>query len=71
MKTQIEKNQEQRLDKLQMIKNLAFTGTILGFVMAVGLAGYLVAGNLSLQTMAQLADVGPSLYASTLQLPQT
>ncbi len=71
MKTQIEKKQERRMDKLQLLKNLAFTGTVLGFVMVVGLAGYMVAGNLNLQTMAQLADVGPSLYASTLQLPQT
>lgn len=71
MKTLIDKMQGNRLEKLQMIKNLVFTGTVLGFVLAIGLAGYVVAGNLSLQTMAQLADVGPSLYASTLQLPQT
>ncbi len=71
MKTHLEEKQELRLSKLQLIKSLVLGSTVLGLVMAVGVAGYVVAGSMNLQTMAQLADVGPSLYASTLQLPQT
>ena len=70
MKTQIEKR-EQRIDKLQLLKSLALAATAVGFVVALGLGGYMVSGKVNLQTMGQVADVGLGLYGSSLQLPQT
>lgn len=62
---------QEQAGKLRLVKSLLYGCTVLGFVMAVGSAGFVVASNLSLCTVAQLADVGAGLYAETLQLPQT
>lgn len=53
------------------MKTLVYGCISLGFVLAVGTAGFVVVSNLSMTSVAQVAEMGPGLYGETLQLPQT
>ena len=65
------KQEQQQPGKARLLKTLVYGCSALGFVLAVGTAGFVVVGNLSMKSVAQVAEVGPALYGSTLQMPQT
>jgi dolichyl-phosphate-mannose--protein O-mannosyl transferase len=51
------------------MKTLVYGCISLGFVLAVGTAGFVVVSNLGIASVAQVAEMGPGLYGETLQLP--
>jgi hypothetical protein len=67
-------DQKQNQDAVQnarerLVKTLVFGCSALGFVLMAGTAGFVVISNLSMGAVAQVAEVGPSLYAKSFQLP--
>lgn len=56
--------------RLRLMKTLVYGCSVLGFVLSVGTAGFVVVSNLGMGTVAQVAEMGPGLYAESMQLPK-
>ncbi len=68
-------NQKQSQNTIQngrtgLMNTLVFGVRALGFVLIVGAAGFIAISNLNMGTVAQVAEVGPGLYAKSMQLPK-
>ncbi|MEN9866612.1 MAG: hypothetical protein RL748_2202 [Pseudomonadota bacterium] len=70
MKNQHDKQNAVQAARLQLMKTLVYGCSAVGFVLTVGVAGFVVVSNLGMSTVAQVAEVGPVLYAESLQLPK-
>lgn len=70
MKDQRENQDAVQAARLRLMKTLVYGCSAVGFVLTVGTAGFVVVSNLGMGTVAQVAEVGPSLYAESLQLPK-
>jgi hypothetical protein len=71
MNTQSEMETGAEQKRLRLRRMFGFVGFAGGFVLLISSMGFVVASNVNLCEMVEIAGIGPGLYAQALELPRS